>query len=71
MIGIHCQIKHNVMGHCKIHPFFRFLNNCKIGYTCFWLVTIKMYLDTHGTSSILSINDIELSMPDYWSSIVG
>ena len=45
MITIIYQFKPNVhvMWHCRI-IFFRFLNNCKFGYTCFWLATIDIYI---------------------------
>ena len=55
MITIIYQFKHSVMWHCRIIFFFRFLNRCKYGYTCFWLATIDIYIDGRQPKPRISI----------------
>ena len=43
MITIIYQFQNNALGMANFFSFFCFLNNCKFGYTCFWLVTIDMF----------------------------
>ena len=57
MITIIYQFKHNVMWHCRKKKF-RFLNKCKFGYTCFWLVTIDMHIMNHSTVSLNHIFEL-------------